>query len=158
MKKKLLLERNILGETEILGSFFVDGKFFCYTCEDIFRDKKIQAQSCIPFGKYSVKVTMSTMFKRLVPLVWNDDKTLKVLDSDGDSWAGIRIHGGNTFLNTEGCILVGSERHVNKPTKWQDKLSQKWFTVKNWIRGSEEKRLTILLGTDTHELEIIKKY
>lgn len=147
---KLKVVREIFGTTEILGSLYVDEKFFSYTCEDVNRDKKVYGATCIPYGSYKVKVTQSARFKRLVPLVWNTNSDLSVMNQGGDKWEGIRIHGGNTHHNTHGCILVGSSRSVNK-------AHSVYKTIKNWIFGSKEADLTKILGsTLTHTLEIVK--
>ncbi len=148
---KLKLVREIFGETEILGSLYIDEKFFAYTCEDIDRARKVQNSTCIPFGNYKVKCTMSNRFKRLVPLVWNTDSDLSVTNQAGDKWLGIRIHGGNTHLDTEGCILVAHTRTINK-------AHSVYKTIKNWIFGSKEIDLTAKLGDkETHTLQIVKK-
>lgn len=55
--------------------------------------------SCIPTGSYKVTFAWSNRFKKLMP------RLLQVPGRDG-----ILIHGGNTDLDTEGCILVGQSR------------------------------------------------
>ena len=81
------------------GTLLVDGKFECYTLEDVVRDKKIPGETAISVGTYRIIIDMSTRFKRLLPLL---------IDVPG--FAGIRIHPGNTDKDTEGCILVGQSR------------------------------------------------
>jgi hypothetical protein len=99
---KLLLTRDIFGESYTLGKLFIDGKFFCYTCEDKVRPKKIYAVTAIPAGKYSVSLTWSPTFKRVLPLIENVP-----------GYEGIRIHNGNTDVDTKGCPLVGLTRTKN---------------------------------------------
>lgn len=81
------------------GTLLVDGKFECFTLEDVVRPKKIPGETAIPAGTYKVIIDMSNRFKRLLPLL---------IDVPG--FAGIRIHPGNTDKDTEGCILVGTSR------------------------------------------------
>lgn len=133
---KIKVIREILTPTETLGSLFINNKFFCYTLEDTDRQlrqthsadfikaHKLQAQTAIPSGEYSVVLSMSNRFKRLLP---------EVLNVTG--FAGIRIHGGNTHLDSEGCILVAKQRNVNKKSSWSG--------IVNWILGSQEKQLVV---------------
>ena len=60
---------------------------------------KIKGKTAIPAGKYEVVVTMSNRFKRLMPLL---------LDVEG--FDGIRIHGGNSHDDTDGCLLIAKNR------------------------------------------------
>lgn len=67
---------------------------------------KIPKETAIPAGPYKVRITMSTRFKKLMPLIYNQpDFTVK--DSKGKVWAGIRIHAGLHKDHTEGCPLTG---------------------------------------------------
>lgn len=59
-------------------------------------EKKVKAATAIPEGRYQVIVTYSNRFKRLLPILLNVP-----------GYEGIRIHPGNSHLNTEGCLLPG---------------------------------------------------
>jgi hypothetical protein len=129
---KITVKREFFTDTETIGSMFINDKFFCYTLEDKDRklnqlqlESEIKAQkkfgiTAIPSGTYRVILTLSNRFKRVMPEV------LKV-----KGFLGIRIHGGNTHKNTEGCILVAKNKHINKP----------FGKFMNWIQGSTEVRL-----------------
>jgi len=95
---KLTLERSWCGKTCTIGQLMVDGAAECFTCEDVVRPagEKVDGQTAIPPGTYSVTITPSNRFKRDLPLVENVP-----------GFSGIRIHPGNTAEDTEGCILVG---------------------------------------------------
>jgi len=77
--------------------------WLCWTLEDIVREVeghpvamwKVKGRTAVPRGTYCVRVTYSNRFKTSLPLL---------LDVPG--FEGIRIHGGNTASDTEGCILV----------------------------------------------------
>ena len=95
---EITLHREPSNAQSTLGRLDVDGIFECFTCEDIVRPVKIKGETAIPAGCYQVVVTMSNRFKRELPLLLN------VPDFEG-----VRIHTGNTAVDTEGCILVGQE-------------------------------------------------
>lgn len=84
------------GFTE--GVLFIDGLYFCDTLEDQHRIKKIPGETCIPYGRYDVRLTMSKRFTKVLP---------ELLNVAG--FSGIRIHAGNTPADTAGCILVGEK-------------------------------------------------
>lgn len=93
---KLLLKRNKSTAHATIGSLYVDGKFQCFTLEDVVRDKKIFGETAIPLGAYKVIINRSTRFGIDLPLLLNVP-----------NYEGVRIHPGNTDKDTEGCILVG---------------------------------------------------
>lgn len=87
------------------GELFADGLLLGQTLEDEDRyletgeKEKIHGRTAIPRGRYRVTVTESNRFKRPMPLV-----------HDVPGFSGVRIHGGNTEANTEGCPLLGLRR------------------------------------------------
>lgn len=87
-----------------LGKLFVDGKLLGQTLEDQDRHleaggEKIAKETAIPRGRYKVQLSYSNRFKRIMP---------EVLDVP--QFKGVRIHGGNTEEDTEGCPLLGAIR------------------------------------------------
>lgn len=90
-----------------IGGLSIDGKWLCWTCEDVVREVpgqpvetwKVPGQTAIPAGEYEVRITMSDRFGRLLPLL-----------VDVPGFSGIRIHPGNTAADTDGCILPGLTR------------------------------------------------
>lgn len=145
---KLLLVVKYIFEHETIGELFIDGKFFGYTLEDSLRDWKVKGQTAIPLGEYKAKVTWSAKFNRMLPLVYNQSN-LTVLTPNGDEFSGIRIHGGNTHLDTEGCPLIARNLHISQDSGKKNKDGSK---IMNWIQGSLEKDLTELLGDGEHTL------
>lgn len=111
---KITLKRIALKGTYTIGKLYINGEYFCDTLEDKVRDlnkngvfdngeKKIYGQTAIPYGTYNVKWTYSNKFKKYMPLIENVP-----------SFAGIRIHAGNSSADTQGCILVGENKAVGK--------------------------------------------
>lgn len=99
------------GVGNCIGDFSIDGKWFCYSLEDVIQRKgeKIEGETAIPAGDdYKVTLTYSNHFKKILPLVWNrqDKKGNKYVEGDGRRFEGIRLHGGNTEKDSLGCPLL----------------------------------------------------
>lgn len=111
---ELKLKRDLLNSKYTLGELFIDGVHFCYTVEDTVRDKnndgdlddsgeaKVYGETAIPKGVYKMRLSMSNRFKVMMP---------EVLAVKG--FEGIRIHAGNTAIDSHGCIIVGTVRTPN---------------------------------------------
>lgn len=105
MTLRLVREPTTDGAT--MGVLFIDGHFQCFTLEDEIREVagqpvsawKVKGATAIPAGRYTVDLTYSGRFNRLMPIL---------LDVPG--FSGIRLHTGNTAADTEGCPLVGRTR------------------------------------------------
>lgn len=94
---KLRLERFEFGDTFTIGKFYIDGVFHCFSLEDKVRQgEKVNGQTAIPNGTYSVIIDVSTRFGKQLPHIL-----------DVPNFTGVRIHTGNTSKDTEGCILLG---------------------------------------------------
>ena len=93
---KLEVRRGISGRPGTFGELHVDGGFFCYTLEPPMLDPPVKPRA-IPAGTYPLTITHSDRFGRDMPLV-----------DDVPGFEGIRIHVGNTVVDTVGCLLVGA--------------------------------------------------
>jgi hypothetical protein len=112
---RLTLIRIANKPTYCIGKLYIDGEYFCDTLEDVDRGLddsmdeseilklKVKGQTAIPTGIYTLLLTYSPKYKRIMPLV-NNVK----------GYSGIRIHSGNTHKDTEGCLLVGKNKEVGK--------------------------------------------
>lgn len=96
--RKIYTDVSTIGDLQI-----VDSDFHCFTLEDTARRVKINKKTAIPAGTYEVVVTWSKRFKRLLPLLL-----------DVPFFTGVRIHPGNDYEDTDGCILVGEIKLVDQ--------------------------------------------
>jgi hypothetical protein len=100
---KVLVTRDIFGPTWATSQITVDGEFECYGLEPQVRpadSEKVAGHTAIPEGLYDLKLTYSPRFEKDV---------LEVMNVPG--FAGIRIHPGNSDVDTEGCLVLGTSRH-----------------------------------------------
>lgn len=112
---KLTLRRIAKRATYTIGRLYINGAYFCDTCEDCDRGlrddmpldyikhAKVYGVTAIPLGTYKVTLTYSPKFKKTLPLIHNVK-----------GFEGIRIHSGNTAEDSLGCILVGENKAVGK--------------------------------------------
>lgn len=95
---KVEVKRTFKGTEYTIGKLYIDGHYLCDTLEDTVRPVgvKIAGKTAIPTGTYKVKKTMSPRFKKVLP---------EILNVPG--FTGVRIHAGNTAVDTDGCLLLG---------------------------------------------------
>ena len=143
MKLKVL--RKHLKSDYTIGEMHIDyedgrgWQFFCHTLEDKVRDLnkdgdlndegegKVYGETAIPYGKYKMIVNQSPKFG-LSPLIL-----------DVPHFEYIRIHAGNTNVDTHGCLLLGVNNKRGMVTdsketfkKFMEQLrisNQKWWEI-----------------------------
>ena len=91
------LIRNQPKGSAITGRLVINGHFFCNTLE------RVGYQ--IPALCYTVRVTMSPKFRRLLPIVQNVPQR-----------SGIRFHRGTKPQHSTGCVLLLDREIENKLT------------------------------------------
>ncbi len=98
MKVLLELRRQPSANGCTIGELFYNGKFFCYTLEDVVRPagQFVADQTAIAAGTYPVTLTVSPRLRILTPRL-----------GGAVASRGILMHVGNTATDTKGCILVG---------------------------------------------------
>lgn len=97
----LQIIREDFTEKATEGKIFVNGTEECFSLEDKDRyledsGEKVYGKTAIPRGIYTVILSHSNRFQRILPLLL-----------DVPQFKGIRIHPGNTSEDTDGCILPG---------------------------------------------------
>lgn len=104
----LRLVRDIFTPRSTTGKLSIDGRHECFVLEDVCRQPdpavwlpefKVSRQTAIPYGRYEVIVNFSGRFRRPLPLLL-----------DVPSFTGVRIHPGNSDVDTDGCLLPGLDR------------------------------------------------
>ena|SRR3990167_1991154 len=128
----LKLNRHTFTNLSTVGDLYVDGAFECYTLEDCVRDKKIKGVTAIPTGIYGIYISSSNKFHKELPLL------LGVPGFDG-----IRIHKGNSDIDTEGCILVGKTKRVNFIGESEKAFAPLFAKLKAAFDRGEEIQITI---------------
>lgn len=118
---KLLLKRIALRESYTIGRLYVDGTYFCDTCEDKVRDNnrdgdlddigegKVYGQTAIPYGTYRVVMNVqSPKYSQRASYAWCKGYLPRLVDVP--HFEGILIHSGNDATHSAGCILVGENK------------------------------------------------
>lgn len=113
----LEVKRNEFTDISTIGDFYINNEKICYVLEDCDREIegldvskwKIDKKTCIPRGTYRVTVDWSNRFGQFM---------IHILDVPG--FTGIRIHGGNTHEDTDGCPLAGKNKSINKVYNCQE--------------------------------------
>ncbi len=102
---ELILKRETFTNESTIGSLTIDGKFECFILEDKDRGltdsmplaeivaTKVYGKTAIPYGRYEIDWTMSARFKVMMPILLNVK-----------GYSGIRIHKGNTEIDSLGCL------------------------------------------------------
>ena len=154
----LTLVRDITGSTKeyTIGELFVQEEStlskttkVCDTLEDTFRllpktcpntpkgiscncKEKVHSKTCIPYGTYTVRLSYSNRFKRILPEVLNVPHFL-----------GIRLHSGNSSKDTEGCILVGTKSKGDWVTASRVAFNKLYKLLQTAEKNKEEITITI---------------
>lgn len=107
-----VLRYNDNGEST-LGLMKVNGKFFCYTLEDEYREVKVKHDTRIPSGTYKITLrnegTLTQKYSQKFPGIHKGMLWVR----DVPNFEYIYIHVGNNDDNTSGCILVGNTANNN---------------------------------------------
>ena len=118
---KWKLHRIYLGPDYTIGRLYLEGKYFCDTIEDHYRDlnieEKVFGETAIGYGIYKMELSMSPKFGRLLPMIL-----------DVPEFTGIRFHRLNTAKDSFGCIGPGENRRkgmVLNSTKYEKRMVKK---------------------------------
>lgn len=125
---KLELKRIAKKDKYTIGHLYIGNKYFCDTLEDPDRgltstmnlteikSKKIKGDTAIPTGTYKITLDIASPkysnFSKYPYVKFCGGKMPRLLNIPG--YEGVLIHAGNTQKDTEGCLLVGSNKVVGK--------------------------------------------
>lgn len=112
---RLQLDRLSSDADSTIGNLYVDGAFFCVTCEDEYRLAKLAKETRIPAGVYTIRLRAEGGFHQRYLAKFGPDFHKGMLHlQDVPGFEYILIHVGNTDEDTEGCILVGLTANLNE--------------------------------------------
>lgn len=141
---ELFLQREIFTDKTTIGTLFIDGVKECYILEDTDRGLtetmqiseieklKVYGSTCIPYGRYEVAITMSNRFKRELPLLLNVK-----------GYSGIRIHTGNSEVDTLGCLLPCRQIVKDKGLQSTPAFNQLFTKLNTEIKRGKKVFITI---------------
>lgn len=153
---ELRLERRYKKDTYTIGNLYVNGTWFCNTCEDKDRGLsssmpvdqinriKVYGETAIPAGRYIVR--MDIISPKYNGVKWYKDNfggRMPRLESV-KGFSGILIHPGNTALDSYGCILPGINKQKGKV------LDSRATFLKLWklMEAARKRKETIYLTID----------
>jgi len=133
---EIKLTRKWLTKNSTVGELFIDGKQECFVIEDNYPTPwvKTPGKTAIPAGRYEVIVNMSNRFKVEMPLLLNVPE-----------YQGVRIHPGNTASDTEGCLLPGRVRQVDKVLESKLAYEALFTKIKAALAKKEKVWITIVV-------------
>ena len=154
----LTLVRNIPESTKdyTIGELYVQEEDkltqtykVCDTLEDAFRllpkacpntpkgsscecKEKVYGKTCIPNGTYTVVLSYSNRFKRILPELLNVPHFL-----------GIRMHAGNSSKDSSGCVLLGTKSKGDWVTASSVAFNKVYKLLQEAVARKEEITITI---------------
>lgn len=154
----LTLVRNIKESTKdyTIGELYVQEEDkltqtykVCDTIEDAFRllpktcpdtpkgkscecKEKVYGKTCIPNGTYTVVLSYSNRFKRVLPELLNVPHFL-----------GIRMHAGNSSADSSGCILLGTKSKGDWVAASRVAFNKVYVLLQGAVTNKEEITITI---------------
>lgn len=104
-----LVQREAPRAHEMFGTLSLGGRNLCRTLEDIPRNKKVWGQTAIPNGTYRLSLVEKSGFNSRYQKRWGAEWHPGIITiNDVPGFTYIRMHMGNSHLDTAGCPLVGT--------------------------------------------------
>ena len=137
---EILVKRRSSAHGCTISEWFVNGTAECFGCEDVVRldGSKVYGKTAIPAGTYQVINSFSPRFGKYLPLLLNVP-----------GYEGVRIHPGNTAIDTLGCLLPG--RKVNADSTGVEQSVLAFTALFAKIKAAEKKeRITITIANSAN--------
>ena len=99
--------RTQLGKDATNGLVFIDNLFECYSLEDQYQTQKVMHETCIPEGKYEIKLRTVGGFNERYTKKYPTMHRGMLWVQDVPGFEYILIHQGNTDEHTSGCLIIG---------------------------------------------------
>ena len=152
---ELKLDRKYKKGTYTIGNLYINGEWFCNTCEDkdrgltqtmpveLIRERKVYGETAIPAGRYVVR--MDIVSPKYNAVKWYRDsfggRMPRLENVKG--FEGILIHPGNSALDSYGCILCGLNREKGKVLDSRATFLKLWRILEAARKRKETIYLTI---------------
>ena len=134
---KIVIKREIKGNTYTAGKMYVDDWYFADTLEpktiDWSKEEKTLGKTAIPEGTYKVEMRYSRKFKTQMPFLQNVPH-----------FEGIMLHVGNSVRDSRGCILVGTRTFPSVLTHSRDAVNRLILLIE------EHKGESITVSVENH--------
>ncbi|WON93663.1 DUF5675 family protein [Sphingobacterium sp. UGAL515B_05] len=109
MKSTIKVLRTKQGKHSTLSEIYLNNQFVCYGLENIPRPVKIRGETAIPAGLYPLGFNrdgaMNGRYYDDYPKMHRGMLEIR----DIPSFSHVYFHKGNSYKQTAGCILVGSQ-------------------------------------------------
>lgn len=105
---KIIVNRFTSDAESTVSKILVDGIFICFGLEDEYRKTKKMGETRIPSGLYKIELQSTGVKHKKYKEQFGDIHRGMLHIIDVPNFSGILIHIGNTQIDTEGCLLVGT--------------------------------------------------
>ncbi len=99
--------RTQFGKDATNGLVFINNLFECYSLEDQYQTQKVMHETCIPEGKYEIKLRTVGGFNQRYTKKYPTMHRGMLWIQDVPGFEYILIHQGNTDEHTSGCLIIG---------------------------------------------------
>ncbi|MEO1051992.1 MAG: DUF5675 family protein [Bacteroidota bacterium] len=145
------------GETSV-GLLFINGKYFCYTLEDTFREVKVPGKTRIPSGTFDIDfrradTELTLKYRDRYPDWFNYHIEIK----DIPNFTSVYIHSGGDHTHTEGCLLVSDSLSMTDEKTFFTNSRDTFKRLYQFISGELQKGVQVrMIIKDENWFENVK--